>query len=829
MQNSTELGLPPGLAETEISIFANARDTSPKSVKLGAILNAIQDGRRADRIAHLRALLARGDKDTYDAQKKYLPAITLSGSFERRNAAGLIQHSGLLQADFDKLPNPEEVRDLLGADPHTVAAFLSPSAQGVKALVRIPDDPERHLASFRAAERHFRERYGLELDASCKDVSRLCFVSHDPDLCINPDAVPLKLPDPECGQEESQELFDLAELPHPLYADQGDDETAGRLRSALGVLDAYPYDGWIRMGLALKGWNGPGAFEIWFDWSRTAENYKDHQDCWRRWQGFRPDSGIDESAVFRAATDAGWSLPRDEATAGGLEPWPDPEEITASLRPVEPLPPELIPEPLRPWLTDIARRMQCPLDFVTAACVVMLSILTGTRCAIRPKRKDAWQVVPNLWGAIVGLPSALKTPAVQEVTRPLQHLEAEAFKAHEQAQGEHERDLRNWNLKREVLEGELKKGYRGGKNAPDPFEVEDRIATHGESEPQSPVLRRFSTSDSTVPKLQELMAENPQGLLVLRDELAGFLQSLDREENVGDRAFHLEGWSGEASSTVDRIGRGTVRTELVCESIFGTIQPARLVPYLRSTLSGTDNDGLVQRFQVMVYPDSAPWEYVDDTPDEQAEQRAFTLIERLAEMDFPTEAGAVLEEGKLISHLRFSHDAQPLFVEWLTELEEVKLRNSDESPVMLEHLGKFRSLMPGLALVFHLVDVADGKASGPVSLKAAELAAAWCAYLESHARRIYGMAEDITRRAAGVLAEKIRAGRLEDGFTARIVRQKNWSLLTEMEVVKDALAELVEAGWLRPVEHRPPKGQGGKTKVEYLINPKVKKLRTPRA
>ena len=207
MQNSTELGLPPGLAETEISIFANARDTSPKSVKLGAILNAIQDGRRADRIAHLRALLARGDKDTYDAQKKYLPAITLSGSFERRNAAGLIQHSGLLQADFDKLPNPEEVRDLLGADPHTVAAFLSPAAQGVKALVRIPDDPERHLASFRAAERHFRERYGLELDASCKDVSRLCFVSHDPDLCINPNAVPLKLPDAECGQEESQELY----------------------------------------------------------------------------------------------------------------------------------------------------------------------------------------------------------------------------------------------------------------------------------------------------------------------------------------------------------------------------------------------------------------------------------------------------------------------------------------------------------------------------------------------------------------------------------------------------------------------------------------------
>ena len=510
------------------------------------------------------------------------------------------------------------------------------------------------------------------------------------------------------------------------------------------------------------------------------------------------------------------------------EPWPDPEEITASLRPVEPLPPELIPEPLRPWLTDIAHRMQCPLDFVTAACVVMLSILTGTRCAIRPKRKDAWQVVPNLWGAIVGLPSALKTPAVQEVTRPLQHLEAEAFKAHEQAQGEHKRDLHKWKLKGEVLEGELKKGYRGGKKAQDPFEVEDQMDTHAEGEPQPPTLRRFSTSDSTVPKLQELMAENPQGLLVLRDELAGFLMSLDREENSGDRAFHLEGWSGQGSFTVDRIGRGTVRTERVCESIFGTIQPARMLPYLRQTVDGSGNDGLTQRFQMSVYPDASTWEYVDDPPDTKAERRAFSLITKLAEMDFPTEAGAVIEEGEPTPHLRFGGEAQSLFVEWLTELETIMLRNPDESPALLEHLGKYRSLMPSLALIFHLVGVADGAASSPVSLKAAKLAVGWCAYLESHARRIYGMAEDITRRAAGVLAEKIRAGRLEDGFTFRDVHRKGWSLLTGKEVVRDALTELVEAGWLRTVEHRPPKEQGGKTKVEYLINPKVKtSLDTP--
>ena len=66
----------------------------------------------------------------------------------------------------------------------------------------------------------------------------------------------------------------------------------------------------------------------------------------------------------------------------------------------------------------------------------------------------------------------------------------------------------------------------------------------------------------------------------------------------------------------------------------------------------------MQRFQVTVYPDAETWEYVDREPDEQAEQRASDLIQRLAEMNFPTEAGAVVEDGKLIPHLRFSDDAQ---------------------------------------------------------------------------------------------------------------------------------------------------------------------------
>ena len=317
------------------------------------------------------------------------------------------------------------------------------------------------------------------------------------------------------------------------------------------------------------------------------------------------------------------------------------------------------------------------------------------------------------------------------------------------------------------------------------------------------------------------MSKNPQGILVLRDELHGFLTSMEQEGRETDRAFHLEAWSGQGSFTLDRIGRGTIRSELICESVFGSIQPARIIPHIRQTLSGSANDGLFQRFQILVYPDITSWSYIDKLPDKDAENRAFRLIKKLNDMDFIKDAGAILEEGNKIPYLRFSIDGQDLFKDWISDLEG-RLRNNDEPPAIQEHLGKYRSLMPSMALIHHLLDVADGKAHGPVSLASARLAAASCDYLESHARRIYYLAGNIAQRAAGNLSKKIKLGTLNDGFTARDVQRKGWSLLTEKEVVNSALIELAEAGWLKSKKQAPP--QGGKTKDVFYINPMVNNI-----
>lgn len=126
--------------------------------------------------------------------------------------------------------------------------------------------------------------------------------------------------------------------------------------------------------------------------------------------------------------------------------------------------------------------------------------------------------------------------------------------------------------------------------------------------------------------------------------------------------------------------------------------------------------------------------------------------------------------------------------------------------------------MPSIALIDHLINIADGQASGDVSIKSAARAADWCEYLESHARRVYGLLGDATQKAAIELAKKIKAGKLQDGFTVRDVYRHGWYLLNTKEAAQAACDELVEAGWLKevqvPIEGRQPK-------TAYWINPKI--------
>ena len=109
-----------------------------------------------------------------------------------------------------------------------------------------------------------------------------------------------------------------------------------------------------------------------------------------------------------------------------------------------------------------------------------------------------------------------------------------------------------------------------------------------------------------------------------------------------------------------------------------------------------------------------------------------------------------------------SDQAQRVFIEWSEDLHRERIPKEDDL-IIRQHLTKFDKLFPALALIFHLVDCAAGTLVVRSRLEAALRSAAWCEYLEAHARRCYGLLTDDGLRSRETLAKKLERGALRTG------------------------------------------------------------------
>jgi len=477
--------------------------------------------------------------------------------------------------------------------------------------------------------------------------------------------------------------------------------------------------------------------------------------------------------------------------------WSEPEKLGEELPAVPAFDADLLPGSLRPMVEDVADRMQVPLDFPAIVSVAALAGLCERRAVIQPKEHDtSWMVVPNLWGAIIANPGMMKSPVIAFITAPARALETEWCKEHMDAMHKYQVAQEKVRLNNAVWAEQYKKAAKKRKAAPRKPELE--VAKPSQS--------RLIAVDATFESLHQLLAENPAGIFVLRDELTGWLASLERQGRETERAFYLECWSGDTSFTIDRIGRGSIHVEHCCVSLFGGIQPARLRAYLADALrDGPSNDGLIQRFQLLAWPDTKrSWTYQDRPPDAGAMKVAEDVYRRIVEMD---------PDRPL--RLKFAPDAQALFVAWLTDLE-TRLLADDTSPFMRAHLAKYRSLMPTLALLFSIAD----NSLEAVGLHHAQQAADWCEYLAHHARRVYASRISSERLAAMSLARKLKKGWKQDTgrFSIRDVYSNDWSGLGTPDEVRAAVRVLEDAGWVRAEK---PKSETGRPSEVYAIYPKI--------
>jgi len=220
------------------------------------------------------------------------------------------------------------------------------------------------------------------------------------------------------------------------------------------------------------------------------------------------------------------------------------------------------------------------------------------------------------------------------------------------------------------------------------------------------------------------------------------------------------------------------------------------------------------------YPNPRRWEWRDRSPNKAARDAAYAVFETLADFDPLAWGAAPVDDFVKFPWFCFDEEAQAVFIEWSEDLHRERMPSEDE-PIIRQHLAKFDKLFPALALILHLVEgTADGVRS-PVNKEAALRAAAWCEFLEAHARRCYGLLKDDGLRAAQALAAKLERGVLKDGFTLRDVRRNQWRNLTADETIQAALDWLEDEDWLHS-EITGGTGPGsGRRTVRYRIHPAI--------
>jgi hypothetical protein len=152
------------------------------------ITKDIAEGKYKDLVEPIRMAIGMGKADRVDRLKKELPAFTPSGTFEGgRKMEYLTMYSGFVHLDFDKLSSDElaKAKSQVQELPTTFACFTSPSGNGLKVFIEVDTSVEHHSIAYKQVQEHYEQYLGIDADPKCKDVTRLCFVSHDTEAYRN--------------------------------------------------------------------------------------------------------------------------------------------------------------------------------------------------------------------------------------------------------------------------------------------------------------------------------------------------------------------------------------------------------------------------------------------------------------------------------------------------------------------------------------------------------------------------------------------------------------------------------------------------------------------
>jgi hypothetical protein len=483
--------------------------------------------------------------------------------------------------------------------------------------------------------------------------------------------------------------------------------------------------------------------------------------------------------------------------------WDDPDLGVLQLqrRTPPPLPIDVFGPIWADWMREAAKAANCPPDYVAAPLLAAASALIGnSRWA---QASPGWVEPPFLWACAVGDSGNGKSPGSDCLMRDvLPEIERRML-------ADFPDRLRQWRAAEQhdkVNEEEWKSEVRHAQKqgVPPPMPPEPRAGL----EPESPRLRQH---DTTIEKVASLLSNAaPKGLLITRDELAGWVEGMTNYNDAG-RQFWLEAYGGRSYRVERQKLAEPIIVPRLAVAVSGGIQPDKLAALMK----GPD-DGLLARF-LWLWPDPIPFEISRSLP---GAARAIEAFDKLRELDLqacgldnPARPIMVpLDEAALPTILAFGR--------------EMQARQTFAGGRMRSALGKARGQALRLSLVIEFLWWCGerGIAGPPTYISSAALAAAarlMQDYFVAMAERTYGDAGATkAERGARTLANWIIRSRPQVAHVRHLQRKVRLPEMRTAAEIHAAAALLVEADWLAA----PPKATQygpGRLPVSYAVNPRL--------
>jgi hypothetical protein len=434
--------------------------------------------------------------------------------------------------------------------------------------------------------------------------------------------------------------------------------------------------------------------------------------------------------------------------------------------PFRPFPTEFLPQPMQAFVEQAAGAIGCDCSFVALPALAVAAALIGNSRVVRIKL--GWKEPCVVWTCIIGESGTLKSPAIHAAAAPVYRLQ-------EQQRGRHRADLDDYEQAKAAYE-QRRRQARGDDRAFD------------EQPPDQPRLPRVVVSDVTVEKIAEVLEDNPRGVLLLRDELAGWFGSFTRYKGR-QGGSDLPNWLEMHRAGVVMVDRKTgERPSLfvprAAVSVTGGVQPGVLA---RALTADALEAGLGARVWLAMPPRGRKrWTENEVHPD-VLDAYVRTML-ALAELPFDQNERGEREPFAV----RLTPEAKALWIAWFDEWAEQQAAVEGATAAAY---AKLEGGAARLALLHSVVSHVAARADDCEPIGAESMAAgiAMAKWFAAESRRVYeALAESEDRRATRRLIEFIHT---HDGrMTARRLHQSNQTRYPDAEAAEAALDALAEAG-----------------------------------